>query len=130
MATAFTGKVTLTYSDGSPAVTGSVTQTADAIMDRTELLVAGQTDLTVDFDCVYTRVKELFLLSSQDTTVKTNSSTGTDTISLKATVPFWWSSASGVANPLSADITILYLTNGSGTLPAQCEIRCLYASAV
>jgi hypothetical protein len=128
MATAFTSKVTLTYSDGSPAISGSVTQTSDAIIDRIETLVAGEANLVVDTDCVYTRVKEIFLLSTQDATVLTNASTGVDTFTLKATVPYWWSSQSGVANPLTADITTLYMNNGSGTLPAQIDVRILYDS--
>ena len=57
------------------------------------------------------KLNDLLLYSDQAATIKTNSTTGTDTFSLKAGVPYFWTVTGGVANPLSADITTgIYIT--------------------
>lgn len=131
--TAYTATVRLTYTDGSAtAVGGTVTQTADAIIDRIIPLTAGQVDQEVDIDFVYTRLKEFFAISTQDATIETNATdhASGDIITLKAGVPFWWSSTSGVANPFAFSVTKMYLTNSSSTAVAQVNINCLYDSTV
>jgi hypothetical protein len=57
----------------------------------------------------------IFILSDQDMTLKTNSSGAPDdTIVLKANVPYIWTTDSYDAIQITADITALYMTNGSG----------------
>jgi len=54
-----------------------------------------------------------------DLTVKTNSTTTPgNTINLKAGKAFTWENDVGLAQPFTADVTVLYLTNASATTAA------------
>ncbi|HEY1603854.1 MAG TPA: hypothetical protein VGG64_29905 [Pirellulales bacterium] len=57
----------------------------------------------------------IWLTTDQDLTIKTNSSgSPTNTIALKANVPYHWATDSYQSNLLTADVTSLFITNGSG----------------
>jgi len=129
--TEFTATIRISYTDGSSnAVSGVVTSTADGITNRIIPLAAGVTDLEVDIDFVYTRLKEFFALATQNCTIETNATdhTGGDLITLKADSPYWWSSTGGVANPFSAAVTKCYITNQNASVAGQIQINCLYDS--
>lgn len=76
-------------------------------------VAANQTNLQLEPFAV--DVSDLLLwviMSDQDLTIKTNSSSvPDDTITVKAGVPIIWDSESGAANPLTADVTDLFITN-------------------
>ena len=62
-------------------------------------------------------MKSLFLLSDQDVLIQTNDgTTPDDAISLKAGIPLIWENVTGYySNPLTVDVTDLYITNDSGS---------------
>ncbi len=77
----------------------------------------GSTDLAVGWGNVdVSEMKGVFMVSDQDLTLKTNSSsTPDDTINLVAGKPYFWSAGLSMPNPLSTDVTGgLFVTNSSG----------------
>lgn len=74
-------------------------------------------DKQVDISIDVSEIKSLFLVSDQDVTIETNSdSAPDDTIALKANIPLIWENVSGYySNPLTTDVTALFITNASGT---------------
>ena len=80
---------------------------------------ANSTNLHAVVGIDVSQLKSLYLLSDIDLTIETNDSgTPDDTLTLEAGIALLWSAASGLANPLTADVTDLYLTGGAtaGTL--------------
>ncbi len=83
-------------------------------------------DLQVNTDIDVSALKSLHMLSDQDVIVETNNAgTPIDTISLKAGIPLIWDSVTGYfANPLTADVVDLFITNASGAA-ATVTVRAL-----
>jgi hypothetical protein len=75
----------------------------------------GVTDQALAISFPFANIASVFLLSSVDMTLETNSgSTPADTITLKAGIPrIWFVGFQGV-NPFTVNVTSFFLTNASG----------------
>ena len=75
----------------------------------------------------YATLREVYIKSDRTLTLKTNSSSAPDdTITITAGVPLVWHYQSGLANPFTADVTSIFLTN-AGATAANVYIRTLAA---
>ncbi len=111
----FSQTVTQGWSGNGRGYTASKAYSADGSESRDVSVPDSSTDLEVVIGIDYDEVVNLFLYSDQDVTIETNSgSVPDDTISLKAGVPLNWNADSYFDNPLSADVTSLFITNASG----------------
>lgn len=111
---AYTHKVLTTFNNGTTlfSVQDSVTVAAQVTIEET--IANGGTNVEVTVAVDATNMKSFALVSDQDVTVKTNSSsTPDDTFTLKANKPIVWTE-NMPNNPLSADITSIFVTNSSG----------------
>lgn len=111
-----TQSINLDWSAGNDSIPKKITVTADSEANY-ELAVADEsTDLTANVAIDYSAVKLLYIVSDQDLTIETNDGdTPDDTLTLVANKPLVWFEGCGYTNPLSADVTAVYLTNASGT---------------
>ena len=109
-----TARVTWT-GQGSATSTGIYTSSADGEDNRSFVVPAGTTDMQIDLDFVYTRLKMLYIKSDQDLTLETNSTNavGGDTIAVKEAGPYLWVSSDGTTNPLTTSVTTTYWTNAT-----------------
>ncbi len=77
----------------------------------------GQTDKIVNVGGVdVSQLVHVYMQSNAAVTIETNhtSATGGNTITLAADVPLLWCTGAPFTNPLTNDITIMYVTNSSG----------------
>lgn len=82
-------------------------------------------DLEINWTLDISQAELIFMLSDQDLTLETNNATSpVDTITLKAGIPYFWIKDGGIDQPLTADVTKLYATRGSGD-DANLKIRAL-----
>lgn len=73
-------------------------------------------DLLVNFTLDVSVLQSIYIHSDQDVTLETNDGAApTDTINLKAGVPYIWAIGDYFTNKITADITALYFTNASGS---------------
>ncbi len=111
----FTHQIKISFEEpnGSP-VGQQVTVSADGKINEADIIVpASSTNLHVLQSIDVSGLKSLLLSSTKPMTVKTNSSgSPDDTITLAANVPVIWYTGCGHPNPLTADVTGLYLTTG------------------
>jgi hypothetical protein len=107
------------------AVNSKYTGTAEVGFDGT---VPATTDnQEVDIAWLHANVHSLLLYSSQPLTIKTNSSSvPIQTIILAAGQAIVWGSDHAEANPVTADVTKLFLSNDTAN-PATVKIRVLIA---
>jgi hypothetical protein len=90
-----------------------------------ETIAAEQTDFEVVYELDVSAIQAVFITCDQDVTLETNSgSAPDDTLSLKAGVPYVWTTDDYSACLLTSDITSLFVTN-AGSEAANLEIYCL-----
>lgn len=85
----------------------------------------GVTDEAHEWHCDFSAMTSLFVSSDQDVLIETNNSasgSADDSWELKANQPIDWMEDDVMACPLTADVTMLYITNASGAA-ATIEIR-------
>lgn len=101
----------------------SISATGEADIEM-EVAIPAATDTQVDLQVPYANIKALYWLADVAMTVETNSGSAADqTISLAAGVPLVWITGGIGSNPITDNITALYVTAASaGTL----KIRVLY----
>lgn len=88
----------------------------DGVNIRTALVPPTTNDKQVLLNVESTAIKAMYLVSDQDVTLETNSaSSPIDTIALKANVPLIWTEDDDFDCPISADVTMLYITNAGST---------------
>lgn len=82
-----------------------------------ESVADGSTDLKITIPTIdISAMKSLFIRSTQDVTIKTNSSsTPDDTLNVKSGSPVDWDDKSVHAKPLSADVSSIFVSNSSGS---------------
>lgn len=120
--------IDLTWSRGNETVNQRVTASADSETNNDIAVAAATTDKLVNIAIDVSEVKSLFLLSDKDVTLQTNNgNTPDNTITLKAGVPVIWYPDSGYSNPLTTDVTKIYITN-AGASDATVKIRVLQDS--
>jgi len=113
----------INYTGGSsnpPASSVSITFGAES--NITETLPIG-TNVLVAYTLDVSQAKTLYIYSSTDATIKTNSSSApAATLSMIGGNAISWNNQTGIANPFgSTDITALYVTNAAETV---LDIRC------
>jgi hypothetical protein len=108
---------------GVPVVATTQRGTGSSMLVLRETVAGSATDVAVACAIDVSALKGLTLVSSQDVTVETNSASAPDdTFALKAGVPLvWTANGSPTANPLSEDVTVLYVTN-AGSQAAQLDV--------
>jgi hypothetical protein len=111
---------------GVNVLSGSQVEAGDLQPMADVAVPAATTDQPATLAIVAAKLQVLFLVSDKDLTLKTNSpSAPANTFSLKAGAPLVWSKSEGYfANPLSADVTAIYLTN-AGTAAARFQLYAL-----
>lgn len=123
---AYTHRMTSTFSRSgwSDQQIVDKTGTGEATVD--EAIIAGGTNVLVNVAFAYATLKSVYLICDQGLTIKTNSSSAPDnTITLVAAQPMWWHDTIGSANPFTANVTKVYVTNASGTLVANFRLVAL-----
>lgn len=91
-----------------------------------EAIPANQTDYAINIAIDVSALQSLYIFSDQDLTIQTNDgTTPDDTIAVNGGVPIWYdeSNDSIFPNPLTADVTVIYVTN---TTAATLRIFALY----
>lgn len=127
MAIRHTTRIQWTSPNGGLELAGVISESADAEQNR-QLAIEAANDQEFDLDFLKDDLKSIFMLADQDMTIETNAAdaSGGQEISLVAGVPFWWAVSTGAANPITADVTKIYVTAAeAGTL----DIRILFESA-
>lgn len=109
-------------------VTGTITETGDGEERRDIPLTALQANKEVALVLEVAAIKSLFMLATGGCTIKTNSSSAPDdTITLAAGQPLAWSPSMSFDNPLTADVTALFITDTSDD-PNRVQIEVLLDS--
>jgi hypothetical protein len=118
-------RITFKFQNGTDILEVTKGQSSGQERNMSEAIAISATDALVAFTCDFSQLKSLYIKCDQALTIKTNSSGApAQTITLAANVPYVWTYGSGITCPITADITALYITNGSGSL-ANLEIRAL-----
>ena len=112
------------------SVSYETTITSDTSVDHSGEYADGETDKVINISIDYSQVKALFIGSDQDVLLETNNPGGSSgsadqEFELKANCPIIWTEDDIETNPITADITVIYLTNASGSA-ANVEIHALY----
>ena len=99
-------------SSAGGAVSGSYTETGTTETSIDQAYPAASTNVLQACAFTISGLQSIILLSSQDMTIKTNSSGApANTIALKAGVPLVWSITPGnFANPSTVNVTAFYVT--------------------
>ncbi len=116
-----TTQINYTGGSSSPPVS-SVSIAVGAESNITETIPAG-TNTLVAYTLDVSQAKTLYIYSSTDATIKTNSSGApAATLNMIGGNAISWNNQTGIANPFgSTDITSLYVTNAADTV---LSIRC------
>jgi hypothetical protein len=104
--------------NGSAPVSGKVSEVGNTEVALNVALAAGTTDQLQALTLTAANLQSLILVASQNLTIETNSgTTPAQTISLVAGIPLVWSKSAGYfANPITANVTALYLTCAAATV--------------
>jgi len=114
----------------TPGNGGGVLGYQKVVADESEVSVSKSipdetTDMEIIFAVPYAQIKAILLASDQAITVEVNSSSAPDQIfTLLANQPLLWLYGDPIANPITQDITKLYITNASGAAAAL-EVRAI-----
>jgi hypothetical protein len=116
--------ISLTAPSGQKSASIQLSASADGEFD--EVVPPTTTNMPFSLALDISQVKSLFLLSDQDVTLKTNSSSSpTDTIALKANIPYVWFTNAYDTCKITADVTTAFITN-AGATAANVSARWLY----
>lgn len=98
------------------APSSALTYSGTSAVAISETIADSSTNLLVNIAFTYADIKSVVILSDQVLTIKTNSTSAPDdTLVLAAGIPVEWQDDSIHANPFSADVTKIYVTNASGS---------------
>jgi hypothetical protein len=108
--------VSVSSTDGG-RISGSSTETGTTHVSVDTNLPSASTNVLVAAAWTVANTQALFLVSSADCTIKTNSSgSPADTINLKAGIPLLWRASPGYyANPFGTNVTAWYVTCSQAT---------------
>lgn len=98
--------------NGAGTITGSVDDVGATAITINTSVPASTANQLLTLAFTHTTLQAIFLLSNQNLTIKTNSSSSpAQTINLLAGIPYRWSLSAGYfANPITAAVTAFYLT--------------------
>ena len=123
---ALTHDLTLKWSSGSRSITKIIACSGGAQTSVDEDVATGATDYLITFTCDVSEIQAIYINSTQDVTLETNSGAAPgNTLALVANEPYIWWSTSLLTNLLTVDVTALYITNASGET-ATIQIEVLY----
>lgn len=114
---AFTHNLAINWSSGGRSVAANKNYTGESQLSISRSVADSSTDFRIIASIDQSQITLIIMKSDQDITVETNSgSAPTDTIALKAGVPYVWNADLNgyYANKITADVTDLYVTNASG----------------
>lgn len=115
-----------TIASGEDTIRYSKTYSGSAAAHFSEEIATGSTNTQVNIAIDVSAVKAFVLVSDQDVTVKTNSTSSPNTtFTLEANHPYTWDTDSEDAFLLAVDVTVVYITNASGAT-ATVRCRCVY----
>ena len=118
--------LTLKWSSGSRSITKIISATGGAQTSVDEDVADSETDYLIAFTCDVSQIQAIYINSTQDVLLETNSGAGSaDVLSLVANEPYVWWSTSLLTNLLTEDVTALYITNASGA-SATISVEVLY----
>lgn len=121
----FTHTTTYTWTNGGSTITQPQAKSSGQELNVEEPIGVGATDLLVALAVTVAKLEGLVMLADQNLTLEfNNGTTPAFTISLLANVPLVWQKDTYHANPLTANVTALYVTNASGAA-ATLKIRAL-----
>ena len=122
---AFTHTIVSTWKAGDDELVKSETLTGSGESRISESIADSASDLEITFTLDQSAMQSFYMVSDQAITVETNNGAApTDTFTLAANIPLVWTVGGGSINPVTADITALFITNSSGSA-ANLEIRAL-----
>lgn len=123
---AFTHRITRSIVTSGNSLTGATVVSADGQQSVAVAVNDSVSDLEIEFDVLIADLKSIFILATQDMTLKTNSSGAPpETLDLLAGKPYVWHEGSYFANLLATDITKFFVTNASGA-DGQLDVEALY----
>lgn len=102
--------------DGVSVYSDQVVITDDEILGESVVVPASTTNQPVRIAFAAAHLTSMSMRTDQEVTVKTNSTSApSNTFDVKPRAPVQWYSTSGITNPISADVTVLYVTNAGAT---------------
>jgi hypothetical protein len=106
----------ITGTDGE-RVTGSDVEAGNARVGLDQTIPAGSTNLSVSMAWTVANTESIFIVASQNCTIKTNSSgSPANTINLVANIPLVWGKSAGYfSNPFTVDVTSWFVTCSAAT---------------
>lgn len=118
--------IALNWTRSGESITKSVTVTADGEHNVDVTVNAATTDKQVDIALDVSEIQSLYISSDKDITIETNAvnAAGGNTLTVGADEPMVWYAGCGLTNPLTADVTVMYITN-AGASAATVKIRIL-----
>lgn len=117
--------VTYAVSTPSGALSRGLSFSGSSATEVSESVPTASTDAGIVIAIDVSAVKAFYIVSSAAITVETNDgSSPDDTLNLLAGQPYVWHTGSYDSFLLTADVTVLYITNASGAT-ANIEIRVL-----
>ena len=121
----FTHVITRQWSSpNGTTLTNRISQTDGGEINEDFTLAYAAADVAIPVAFDSARVKSVFLLSTNDATLKTNNpSSPSDTITLSGGKAFTWVDGDPGTPPFGTDVTAFYASNdGSGTATVQIRI--------
>jgi hypothetical protein len=108
---------------GAGTISGQVKDVGATLLAISQGIGSSVTDQNLTLAFTLANVQSFFFMSDQPATIKTNS-TGSpdDTITLLAGIPLVWSRSSGIAQPLTHDVTTIYVTTGTAAANLSIEV--------
>lgn len=106
------------WTDGSRSIISTKDYTGGLAQQLNEAVADAQTDQLIVIAIDVSEIQNIYIKADQDLTIETNNgTTPTDTINLKANVPYVFNADLDqyFTNLLTADVTALYVTNASGS---------------
>ena len=122
----FTHSLTQAANGMSQPISRSNNYTAGSEVNVDEAVPDSTTDQLVTIAIDVSAIQSFYMVSDQVLTVEfNNSTTGVPTIVLAANIPFIETADNYHVDLLGTDITVLYLTNASGSI-ANFKLRCVF----
>ena len=98
-------------SSGSTSLSGYDAETGNSEIGVDETFPAASTNATLTLALTVANLQAVFIVCSQNCTLKTNSTSSPgNTLNLVAGIPLAWGVSSGLANPFTSNVTVVYVT--------------------
>lgn len=121
-----THTLTINYSDGYQTINQQISKSDDRSLELDVTVAANVTNQAHAFPIDVSEVKSMYLMSTQNITIKTNStSTPANTLNLLANRPVIWQDGDLNSLLLTTDVTTLYLTTGAISSSASLKLLLL-----